>query len=115
MGTALLYYGETRYRKMLVPDQLCSNRLHSRQHDDETIISDCTSLLGRHDKQRSVLISIESINRININTNKHDSGNRLCGLAVRVPGYRSRGPGSILGAARFSEKSWAWNGVHSAS
>jgi hypothetical protein len=29
---------------------------------------------------------------------------RLCGLLVRVPGYRSRGPGSIPGATRFSEK-----------
>jgi hypothetical protein len=28
----------------------------------------------------------------------------LCGLVVRVPGYRSRGPGSIPGAIRFSEK-----------
>jgi hypothetical protein len=25
-------------------------------------------------------------------------------LVVRVPGYRSRGPGSIPGATRFSEK-----------
>jgi hypothetical protein len=25
----------------------------------------------------------------------------LCGLVVRVPGYRSRGPGSILSATRF--------------
>jgi hypothetical protein len=29
---------------------------------------------------------------------------RLCGLVVRVPGYRSRGPGSIPGPTRFSEK-----------
>jgi hypothetical protein len=29
---------------------------------------------------------------------------RLCGLVVRGPGYRSRGPGSIPGAIRFSEK-----------
>jgi hypothetical protein len=29
---------------------------------------------------------------------------RLCGLVVRVPGYRSRGLGSISGANRFSEK-----------
>jgi hypothetical protein len=29
---------------------------------------------------------------------------RFCGLVVRVPGYTSRGPGSIPGAARFSEK-----------
>jgi hypothetical protein len=28
----------------------------------------------------------------------------LCGLVVRVPGYRSRAPGSIPGATRFSEK-----------
>jgi hypothetical protein len=27
----------------------------------------------------------------------------VCGLVVRVPGYRSRGPGSILGATRVSE------------
>jgi hypothetical protein len=40
---------------------------------------------------------------------------RLCGLVVRVPGYRSRGPGSIPGTTRFSEKQWVWNGVHSAS
>jgi hypothetical protein len=29
---------------------------------------------------------------------------RLYGLVVRVPGYRSRGPGTIPGATRFSEK-----------
>jgi hypothetical protein len=29
---------------------------------------------------------------------------RLCGLVVRVPGYRSRGPGSIPGPSRFFEK-----------
>jgi hypothetical protein len=40
---------------------------------------------------------------------------RLCGLAVRVPGYRARGPGSIPGTNRFSEKQWVWNGVHSAA
>jgi hypothetical protein len=28
----------------------------------------------------------------------------LCGLVVRVPGYRSRVPGSIPGATRFSEE-----------
>jgi hypothetical protein len=28
----------------------------------------------------------------------------LCGLVVRIHGYRSRGPGSIPGATRFSEK-----------
>jgi hypothetical protein len=38
---------------------------------------------------------------------------RLCGLVVRVPGYRSRGPGSISGSTRFTDKYWIWNGVHS--
>jgi hypothetical protein len=37
----------------------------------------------------------------------------LCGLVVRVPGYRSRGPGSIPGSTTFPEKYWVWNGVHS--
>jgi hypothetical protein len=40
---------------------------------------------------------------------------RLCVLAVRVPGYRSRGHGSIPDTIRFSEKLWVWNGVHLAS
>jgi hypothetical protein len=39
----------------------------------------------------------------------------LCGLVGRVPGYRSRGPGSIPGTTRFPEKQCVWNGVHSAS
>jgi hypothetical protein len=29
---------------------------------------------------------------------------RLCGLVVRVPRFKSRGPGSIPGATRFSEE-----------
>jgi hypothetical protein len=33
-----------------------------------------------------------------------DDDDRLCGLVVRVPGYRSRGPGSIPRSSRFSEK-----------
>jgi hypothetical protein len=39
----------------------------------------------------------------------------LCGLVVRVPGYRSKGPGSIPSATRFSEKYWVLIGDHSAS
>jgi hypothetical protein len=34
----------------------------------------------------------------------HLKDNYLCGLVVRVPGYRSRGPGLIPGAIRFSDK-----------
>jgi hypothetical protein len=39
----------------------------------------------------------------------------LCGLVVRVPGYRSRDPGSIPGSTLFSEMYGIWIGVHSAS
>jgi hypothetical protein len=39
--------------------------------------------------------------------------NIVHGQVVRVPGYRSRSPGSIPGATRLSEK--VWNGGHSAS
>jgi hypothetical protein len=36
---------------------------------------------------------------------KHkDSVDLLCGLVVTVPGYRARGPGSVLDATIFSEK-----------
>jgi hypothetical protein len=46
-------------------------------------------------------------------------GDRICGLVVRVLGYRSGSLGSIPGTTRFSEKkknsSGVWNGVHSAS
>jgi hypothetical protein len=45
----------------------------------------------------------------------HLGFDHLCSLGVRVPGYRSRGPGFDSGATRFSEKYWVWNGVHSAS
>jgi hypothetical protein len=34
----------------------------------------------------------------------YDHKNCLCGSVVTVLGYRSRGPGSIPGATRFSEK-----------
>jgi hypothetical protein len=33
-----------------------------------------------------------------------DKENNASGSVVRVPGHRSRGPGSIPGANRFSEK-----------
>jgi hypothetical protein len=39
----------------------------------------------------------------------------ICGLVVRVPGYRSRCPGSIPGVNRFSEKLWVRNRVYSTS
>jgi hypothetical protein len=39
----------------------------------------------------------------------------LCGLVVRVTGYRSRGPDSIPVATRFIWEVVVWNGVYSAS
>jgi hypothetical protein len=38
---------------------------------------------------------------------------RLCGLVVRVLGYKSGGLGSIPGTTR-KKKEWVWKGVHSA-
>jgi hypothetical protein len=34
---------------------------------------------------------------------------RLCGLVVRVPCYRFRGPCSIPGSTKCSAKYWVWN------
>jgi hypothetical protein len=45
----------------------------------------------------------------------HSELDRLCGVVVRVSGYRSRGPGSIPCATKFSDKYWVWNGIHLAS
>jgi hypothetical protein len=39
-----------------------------------------------------------------INKQSGKTGDRICGLVVRVLGYRSGGPGSIPGTTRFSEK-----------
>jgi hypothetical protein len=39
---------------------------------------------------------------------------RLCGLVVRILGYRSGGPGSIPGTTR-KKSNGVWNGVHSPS
>jgi hypothetical protein len=48
----------------------------------------------------STTVRMEVIKAIKINTIICD---RLRGLVARVPGYRSRGPGSIPGTTRFSE------------
>jgi hypothetical protein len=48
------------------------------------------------------------------NNNNNNNNNRLCGLVVRVLGYRFGGPGSIPGTTR-KKRYWVWNGVHSAS
>jgi hypothetical protein len=57
--------------------------------------------------------NLPSIHSDNVKSFRHKlQDDRLCGLVLRVPGYRSRGPGSIPGATRFSEKWWVWNEVH---
>jgi hypothetical protein len=38
---------------------------------------------------------------LNLNSLLIVTCDRLCGLVVRIPGYRSRGPGSIPGATKF--------------
>jgi hypothetical protein len=46
----------------------------------------------------------KSFPRLRVNCHISDSCSFLCGLVVRVPGHRSRDPGSITGAKRSSEK-----------
>jgi hypothetical protein len=50
-----------------------------------------------------------------INFTMYKGGDDLHALVVRVPGYRSRGSGSIPGTTKLSEKYLVWNGVHSTS
>jgi hypothetical protein len=45
----------------------------------------------------------------------YSNRDHLCGLVVRVLGYRSGDPGSIPGTTRKKKRYWVWNGVHSAS
>jgi hypothetical protein len=59
------------------------------------------------------LNSAEHQTTVGIKNSSDFEWGRLCGLVVRVLGYRSGGPGSIPGTAK--KKYWVWNGVHSAS
>jgi hypothetical protein len=47
---------------------------------------------------------VQAVSVFLFNRCKIFSRDRLCDRVVRVPGYRSRGPSSIPGATRFSEK-----------
>jgi hypothetical protein len=47
---------------------------------------------------------LHRLSNTNIYTNFSDTDDRVCGLAVRDPGYIPKGPSSILGATGFSEK-----------
>jgi hypothetical protein len=63
-------------------------------------------------KRYSMFLNLQYHSKLDKIISQND---RLCGLVVRVPWYRSRGPGSIPGATRFSEMQWVWSGVHIAS
>jgi hypothetical protein len=66
--------------------------------------------LGRFSPGTSVFLANHSTNYSTLIRGWHNRPNsgrrdRLCGLVVRVPGYRSRGKGSILGATSFLRSS----------
>jgi hypothetical protein len=66
---------------------------------------DHTGALYKHTKLLlllNLLLTIEDVSDRNSECIFYND--RLCGLVVRVPGYRSRGPGSISGATRFTEE-----------
>jgi hypothetical protein len=66
---------------------------------------DCIRVSSGRPEARIPLRSKPSLDTILSNCPvKVDFVDRLCGLVVRVPGYRSRCPGSIPCATRFSEK-----------
>jgi hypothetical protein len=51
-----------------------------------------------------MVYSLDFIIIIIISSSSSSSSDHLCVIVVRVPGYRSRGPGSIPGATGFSKK-----------
>jgi hypothetical protein len=88
------------------------------QHTDEVMkfiqllrVSILYSFVSVSGSQNNI---IKKFAHFNVYYDMINFNDRPSGLVVRVPDYISRGPGSILGATRFSEKQWVWNGVHSA-
>jgi hypothetical protein len=76
------------------------------------ILSDSLDLVFIYCKYRSTVAKLIEL-QASLYTRISESNNyRLCGLVVRVPGYRSRSPSSIPGATRFSEKQWVSNEVY---
>jgi hypothetical protein len=85
---------------------------------ESTVITTCTNCMNTRKLRISptectyVFNVVFRLNRHYLpNQNKHIEIykgyyilDHLCGLVVRVPGYKSRGPGSISGATRFPEK-----------
>jgi hypothetical protein len=53
-------------------------------------------------KRYSSLRFTEMLQFLNLGADFWDD--RLCGLVISIPGYRSRGPGWIAGATKLSDK-----------
>jgi hypothetical protein len=63
-----------------------------------------TNLDSVHDDVWDFLVVCITVHLMFLSSNRQEQTDRLCGLVARVPGYRSKGPGSTPGATRFSEK-----------
>jgi hypothetical protein len=79
-----------------------------------TLFSD-TSVYVSHPQRTTGKIIVSHVAVFKILERMLEKGDRLCGLVVRVLGYRSGGRGSIPGTTRKKKEWWVWNGVHSAS
>jgi hypothetical protein len=58
----------------------------------------------KSEAEQSTITRKSTRRRFLINRTIETKLDRLCGLVVRVPGYRSGGPGSIPDATTFPEK-----------
>jgi hypothetical protein len=74
----------------------------------ETHLTHCNQIQSTKTTSYNSFDKVEETSNI---TNAHQfkkscvvSSDRLCGLVNRVPGYRSRSPGSFPGTTRFSKK-----------
>jgi hypothetical protein len=84
------------------------------KYSEENWQNDCSSQVakelnvepnpGRRGKKPKLLDLWHGPQALVLYLSEISSNVRLCGLVVRVPGYRSRGPDSIPGFTRFSEK-----------
>jgi hypothetical protein len=74
----------------------------SKQTSDSFPIPFCHRDHPHINEINTILMNSIKINEnINVLMNSMKNRDRLCGLVVRIPGYRSRGPGSITGTPRF--------------
>jgi hypothetical protein len=88
-----------------VASRIVSDQVHSKQVT-EFAYEARNNFSGTVLVNSKLLMHVKILNFVNV----WDKRDRLCGLMVRVLGYRSGGPGSIPGTTR--KKKWVWNGVH---